>query len=105
MPISRGKDRVTAAASAPGADPCRAVSASAAGALPRAAVTNSSRTGPARFSAPPSSRAVSLRALRLMPAPSRSPTAGTGGRTPSGGWPPAQIAVRPPSAATTAPVM
>ena len=40
---------------------------SAAWVRPRAAATNSSRTSPVRFSAPASSMAVSLRAVRLMP--------------------------------------
>ena len=44
-----------------------AASTSPAGARPRAAATNTGRTGSARPSAPASSRAVSLRAVRLMP--------------------------------------
>src|SRR6516165_4872469 len=44
-----------------------AASTSTAGALPRAAATNSSPAGPARPSAPASSTAVSLWAVRLMP--------------------------------------
>ena len=44
-----------------------AASAAAAVARPRAAASNSARRGPARPSAPASSRAVSLWAVRLMP--------------------------------------
>ena len=61
LPTSRGRPRVAAAANAPGATPCLAVSTLAAGALPRAAATNRSRTGPARPSAPASRTAVSRR--------------------------------------------
>ncbi len=49
------------------AAPSLAASTSAAAVRPRAAATNSSRSGPVSLSAPASSSAVSLRAVRLMP--------------------------------------
>ena len=48
-------------------EPCTAASTPAAGARPRAAASNSARCGPANPSASASSRAVSLRAVRLIP--------------------------------------
>jgi len=50
-----------------GLDSRTAVSTSAAGTRPRAAATNNALAGSARPSAPLSNRAVSLRAVRLMP--------------------------------------
>jgi len=72
--ISRGSVRVAAAAP-PGtvsgdvpSTTCRqAASTSAAGPRPRAAARNKARTGSARPSASASSKAVSLRAVRLIP--------------------------------------
>ena len=68
--VAAGEPRITRReCSTPAAPPARrtAVSTSAAGTRPRAAATNNARTGSARPSAPPSSTAVSLRAVRLMP--------------------------------------
>src|SRR5215467_11686176 len=67
LAASRGRVLVAAAAAAPGAASRTAASTSAAGARPRAAATNRSRAGLARPSAPASSSAVSLRAVRWMP--------------------------------------